>query len=121
MAQGKSTFLQPDGIFARHTVREFAQSSAWPCHGNMSEVNLRERLVRRFGHSYSRRRLSQPPNKIAFLEMSRKPRRPSFLRRPRNRPGNFQFHLVFLPAAYFLSDQEVGVVAEIARAVAIGR
>jgi len=29
--------------------------------------------------------------------------------------------LVFFPAAYFLSDEEVGVIAEIARTVAIGR
>jgi hypothetical protein len=42
------------------------------------------------------------------------------LRRPRSHPAKFQFHLVLLPAAYFLSDEEVGVVAEIVRGVAIG-
>jgi len=40
---------------------------------------------------------------------------------PCSHPAKFQFHLVFLPAAYFLSDEEVGVIAEIARTVAIGR
>jgi hypothetical protein len=42
------------------------------------------------------------------------------LRRPRSRPENFELHLVFFPAAYFLSGEEVGVVAEIVRTVAIG-
>jgi hypothetical protein len=42
------------------------------------------------------------------------------LRRPRSQPAKFQFHLVLLPAAYFLSDEEVGVVAEIVRDIAIG-
>ena len=40
------------------------------------------------------------------------------LRRPRSRPDNFQFHLVFLPAANFLSREEVRVIAEVARAIA---
>ena len=30
------------------------------------------------------------------------------LRRPRSRPENFELHLVFFPAAYFLSGEEVG-------------
>src|SRR5215831_2005619 len=33
------------------------------------------------------------------------------LRRPRSRPDNFQFHLVFLPAANFLSREEVRVTS----------
>jgi hypothetical protein len=43
------------------------------------------------------------------------------LRRSCSHTAKFQFHLVSLPAAYFFSDEKVGVIAEIARTVATWR